>query len=269
VSSKPIVKFHHENDVHGPLTLDLLQGSGLNNKENRRVTAQRLAADARNHPAAPTFEPLSSSSSSFPSLPEHSFVHASPAERPAALGPHIEEAPSKNERQAPKVLRTPIPPSFLQADSLSSPYSSERALALQDEQKKVEAQQEKFVQGLPKAFLQLDAATQVAILHAVDADMQAEEASHHESETEDSSETESESEESADQEQEDRGEQENEQENESEQEEYSSLAETDSSADELLDEVESAAPALRALASLQESTHAPIKKLLRLLAEKE
>lgn len=153
INSKPMITLRHTNDVKGKLTFNLLHGTGLNNEENRKATLAGLRASKDNHPPAPAFVPLAPNVGR--SQPrEVSFVAQHEVTRPMYAGPATADLPRENV-PAPTVLRSRVPapvpaavPSHKQSDSVS---------------------EEEFVAGLPKAFMELDAATQVQILALADA----------------------------------------------------------------------------------------------------
>ena len=145
---KPVT-LHHTNDIHAKLTKDQLFGRGLAVEANRRKTAWALANSPRNRPQAPAFQPLPPSPSKLAATQQPkaiSFVQTKES-RPFVLGPATAALPAKDKparAAAPKPAAAAVVP------------------------------EHEFVAGLPQAFMELDAATQVQILALADQELQAE-----------------------------------------------------------------------------------------------
>lgn len=140
---KPVV-LHHENNIHAKLTADQLFGRGLAVEANRRKTAWALANSPRNRPAAPAFQslPPALSKRAAASQPKPvSFVQTKES-RPFVLGPATAGLPAKEKKPAAPARPSVVP-------------------------------EHEFVAGLPQAFMELDAATQVQILALADQELQA------------------------------------------------------------------------------------------------
>ena len=212
----------------------MLHGTGLNNADNRRVTSAHLLASRDNHVPAPAFIPLSGPVGQN-QLPEVSFVVKHEETRAAYEGPHTVGMPSQRVK----------PPTVLQ----SHPASSLPAPAHPQQQTQPSSHQleEQFIKGLPPAFMELDAATQVQILALVDAgvDVDAEQKTNTEQKStvavKSGVKVASKSESKV------------------------AAAESESSVNE--SELAAAADSLNALAALQKESHVPFAKLVHLLAK--
>jgi len=257
-----ITTLHHVNDIHAPLTYDALHGTGLYNEANRKATEAGLLASPLNHPRQPRLAGLPQQQSPLQpqqqSTSEVNFVHAAQAARPSFLGPQTEALPPANV----------IPP---QVQEFRAVPQQQQPQQQQTPTPALHANENAFIEGLPSAFMELDAETQLQILALADAkvDLDADSDSDSDSETEAETEVDneseadsdsdatSESESDADSEQDQESESDSESESESEEETPAALA-----------EIRSAAKSLEVLAELHKSTHVPFAKLIHMLAAK-
>jgi len=226
ISSEPLLKLHHMNNEKAPLTLDTLLGRGMANPANRAATERGLEGSALNRPPAPALEALPFSAGQFqPS--EVSFVQQASETRPSYAGPHSEELPTTEQKAS--ILSKPIV-------ELDQPILEEQSTA------KKGVSEEQFVNGLPEAFMELDAATQLQVLALADAGVNVDAEAETETENQNESTTEVETDAGVD-------------------------SESDSESEIDSDELAKASGALSALAALHQESHVPFSKLIHLLAK--
>ena len=237
INAQPLVSLHHVNNIHAKLTPELLHGTGLNNEANRRATDAALQAKKENRPHAPAFTPLPPTAGSNQPK-EVSFVVQREEARPAYAGPTLQGLPSAAAAE-------PAVRGGLMAAVPATPAAKQEL-----------APEESFVRGLPQAFMELDAATQVQILALADAGVEVEDAAEQKAPKlaakQPAAKVESKQAEEI-------------------QSKPAAAAQTKADSTSSVDETElmEAASSLKALAELQKESHIPFSKLVHLLSQRK